>query len=235
MKFYIIGDSFAAPPTEDLIPKDKNLKDCYWVEILKNYFNESKFYINSAPSRDVQTIIDIWIKFIPKLSVDDFVILMLPYLSRTRLPIKNPTYHFDENQNIIHVERFVGTHSYTPKMYNIEFWDENISPEEINQLLIPQEIINQSDSSYYNLFEIIDSLINISKSKTLIFSWDDMRIKSKNIIDKKEIIENIGYWETFVDLYEKSDGKDGFKNDSHWSYDYHVQFGKYVLNKILNF
>lgn len=82
MKYWIIGDSFAST----------NEKTS-WVEISLKHFKDDDYYVSSMGSRDIQTIFDIFLQNLHKIKPDDFVILILPTLTRFRLPLETP--HLD--------------------------------------------------------------------------------------------------------------------------------------------
>jgi hypothetical protein len=82
-KLWIIGDSFTMIDTERY---GKNS----WPSILSNAFNGKEWYVSSMSSRDIETVFDIFLENLYKINSDDFVILMLPTLTRFRLPLANP-------------------------------------------------------------------------------------------------------------------------------------------------
>ena len=97
--------------------------------------------------------------------------------------------------------------------------------------MIPQEIINSSDAAFHNWFEILSSLKMLDKGKVLIFCWDELKFDQELILDKKIITKEIGYWESFDDRAKSTNGKEGMFGNLHWSFEYNVDFGKYVLSK----
>ena len=48
--------------------------------------DEFETIIDAQPSRDANTILENWIKVIPHLKEDDFLVICFPTLTRTRLP-----------------------------------------------------------------------------------------------------------------------------------------------------
>ena len=82
--------------------------------------------------------------------------------------------------------------------------------------------------------EVIESLIELTKCRTYVFSWDNMDIKSQKIEDKNVLKGNIGFWETHQDVFSSTDGRHGLKGDFHWSYKMNLHFGRYLLNKFFN-
>ena len=111
-KIVIIGDSFCRPYMKS--KTRLNEKVCFWVDELKsNLNNEFEIILDAQPSRDAKTILENWIKILPQLSENDFVIICFPSLNRTRLPFHKNSYEYlkssDEKINIIN--RFYGTAS----------------------------------------------------------------------------------------------------------------------------
>jgi hypothetical protein len=231
MKFNIIGDSFVMYPNPNDIPS--NYDDFYWIDILKRNFPNHTFFVDGIPSRNAQSMIDNWIKLLPVMSKDDYLIIGLPFFGRTRLPMKLGQGQYTEKNEFVYLDRFIGTYSYNPSHCDLEFWNKDYDRDYMTNLMVPQEIINSSDSSHYNFIEIIESLIKITPCKTYVYSWDDMKIKSDVIEDKSMIIKNLGYWETFEDVYRKTEGKEGMHGNFHWSFPFNKSFGNYVLSKFI--
>ena len=225
---YIIGDSFTLPSS--YVPGYIE-SECYWVEVLKNKTNLN-INVDGHPSRDSQTIIDHWIKLIPFLKQEDYLIICFPVFSRTRLPLHESIWYtkYPKEYNII--QKFIGTHSYN-KNSKIDIWDNNYSYEDIMEKSQFQEIINQTKSSQLNYIEIIESLNKLTSCKTFIFSWNEMEYRSDIILDKNDLINKIGYWETLNDVWFKSDGQFGKEGDQHWSFDYNKKFAEFILKYFL--
>ena len=85
-KLIVIGDSFVVPITYS---KNYNIKTDYWVKVLTQFdmFKEKELYVDGRGGRDIQTIIDNWIKVLPILNEDDFLIIAIPFFKRTRIPV----------------------------------------------------------------------------------------------------------------------------------------------------
>ena len=79
-KLWIIGDSFTG----------RRHDDKSWTDILYKSFIGNDMYVSSQSSRDIQTVIDIFLKNLHKIKPNDCVILMLPTTGRFRLPLQNP-------------------------------------------------------------------------------------------------------------------------------------------------
>ena len=65
----------------------------FWGEEspIRDFWNNEGFtpYFLGSPSRDTQSILDIWTKHIPHLTPDDLLVVFLPVFNRTRLPLKD--------------------------------------------------------------------------------------------------------------------------------------------------
>ena len=228
-KIFIIGDSFCT----DRQNENNNL--IFWVNELKKNLSTFEIICDGDPSRDVQTIIDNWIKIIPLMNDSDYTIICLPYFRRTRLPLSEKNYRvFENNDKTFYTNRFVGTASYNNEKDNLEIWENNFNWKTFEKLLETQEMINSTNASIKNYIEIIESLIKISKGRKYIFSWDNMDIKSEFIDDKNMIKNKIGMWETYGDVYIKTNGLYGFDNDFHWSDEMNLKFSKFIIKTINN-
>lgn len=234
-KVLAIGDSFCQPFYQYEPEKDGDEK-CFWVDYLKENLTEYEVICDGWASRDAQTIVDNWIKCIPNLYDDDFLIICLPYFRRTRLPYHEKHYDTFESSDfrIKYINRFVGTPSYHRERERLEFWDQNYNKQYFLETLQNQEIINTSKAFQLNFIEIVESLKKITKSRVYVFSWDVMDYKSDIIDDKSDLIKKIGMWETNYDVYNKTNGLKGFKGDCHWSHPMSKKFGEFIYEKINN-
>lgn len=232
-KIVAIGDSFCTPFYQ-YEPENDGDEKFFWVDYLTEKLPEYEVVCDGWPSRDVQTIIDNWIKCIPNLYEDDYLVICLPYYRRTRLPFHENHYTTFESKDfrIRHINRFVGTPSYHKELERLEFWDQNYNRQYFLETLSNQEIINSSKASQLNFLEIIDSLIKVTKCRTYVFSWDVMDYKSENVEDKIDITSKVNYWETNWDVYNKTNGVKGCKGDCHWSHPMNKKFGEYMYKKI---
>lgn len=227
-KLYIIGDSFVRP-----CDYSKGFVPFYddWCKLLQSYNPHLELSVDGRPSRDVQTIIDIWIKLLPYLKNTDYLIICVPAFLRTRLPIKESFWE-PSDFNLDIVNRFVGTSGYTSYMDNIL---DNIdgSIESIRKLDY-QSQINASKSSVMNQLEVMESLINVSISKTYVFSWDVVDYKFDWMLDKNVIEAGIGLpYETLNDVWHNTNGEKGMFGDGHWSGEYNRLFSNW-MNSIIN-
>ena len=227
-KLYIIGDSFVRP-----CDYSKGFVPFYddWCKLLQSYNPHLKLLVDGAPSRDVQTIIDIWIKILPHLNNGDYLIICLPPFLRTRLPIMESHWETSKLNDTI-VNRFVGTSGYTSYEENL-LDDIDCSIESIRKLDY-QSQINSSKSSVLNQLEIMESLIKVSNSKTIVFSWDVVDYKFDWMIDKNTIENGIGLpFESLNDVWSNTNGEMGMFGDGHWSGHYNRLFAVW-LNGIIN-
>jgi hypothetical protein len=226
-KLIVIGDSFVTPLTYS---KNYNINTDYWVNVLIQYemFKEKELYVDGRGGRDIQTIIDNWIKVLPILNEEDFLIVAIPFFKRTRIPVNK----YDISLNKIGiVNRFIGTSSWMKHESLPEFMDCELTVDNLIKKMETQELINSSVQSEENYIEIISSLKKITKSNIYIFSWADINYDNDAIEDKKILESKIGKFETLTDLWIKTNGKFGVEKDSHWSYDYNVKFAKYLNEK----
>tara|TARA_R110000868_G_scaffold4012_26_gene24561 strand:+ start:1759 stop:2466 length:708 start_codon:yes stop_codon:yes gene_type:complete len=223
-KIFIVGDSFCVPSSER--------KD-FWVDVLKNRLVDYDVVLNGDPGRDIQTIIEYWIRIIKYIKEDDFLIICLPYFKRTRLPLINREYRKSGIDGNILSTRFVGTSSYHEDYQSLEIWGKDYGWNYHQEKLSHQELINVSIANQLTTLEVIESLIELTKCKVYIFSWDNMDIRSDFIEDRGVIENNIGEWETQQDVYRKRNGMDGQASDFHWSNRMNVLFGEYVINKFM--
>lgn len=228
-RIFTIGDSFCVSHWIKP-PDDEN--EYFWVSELEKKLLDFKIINNGHPSRDVQTIIDIWIKTLKYVKQDDVIIVCLPFFKRTRLPLHQVNYIHNVNENYEMITRFIGTYSYNNNRETLEFWGKEKSSQFFQDKLSYQEIINSSKSNQLNTIDIIESLIEFSKIKTYVFTWDIMDFKSKYIEDKNDITDKIGFWETHYDVYKNTDGKFGMVGDFHWSHKMNKAFSEYVYNKL---
>lgn len=227
-KLFVIGDSFCRDTfyVEPRINEDKT----FWVDGLKEMLGNVDVFCDGEPSRDLQTIIDNWIKIIKHVKETDYLVICVPYFRRTRLPLSKNCHKKIELNEINYVNRFMGTHSYSNE--NLEFWGKDYNFNYFNNTLSTQEIINASNSSQENFIEIINSLYHLTCGKKYVFSWDKMDIKSDIIEDKETITKNIGVWETHKDVFYETDGYFGLETDVHWSFKMNDLFSEYVYKKL---
>lgn len=227
-KLFVIGDSFCRSSSNIKPTIDEN--KCFWAEDLSNRLN-TKLICDGEPSRDVQTILDNWIKIISLVKPEDYIVICIPFFKRTRLPLAEKDYQFFERDEIKYVNRFVGTPSYDNTTIEIETFGKQYNWKKFEQDLKTQEMINGSTANQLNSIEVIESLYHLTNGKKFIFSWDIMDYKSYIIEDKEVLTTNIGIWETHRDVYYNTNGKSGKENDVHWSHKMNRLFSNYLYKK----
>ena len=193
-KILFIGDSFVDNFIYGYGPDDLNLSN----STVGHFWNEngcSPFFLG-ASSRDTQTILDTWIKYIPSLNSDDLLVIFLPWFGRVRLP--NKEYKITYPNSIIPPfhEYFTGNRSYNKKNHFLEIWGNEYNYEYFWNKLEIQELINDSKASILNYTEIVDSLCKLTPCKKIVHCWDYKKFDSDNIIYREEMTELIGKWET---------------------------------------
>lgn len=225
---FVIGDSFCRDSF--YVKPTLNQNKCFWAYELSNKLN-TNLICDGEPSRDVQTIIDNWIKIISSIGTEDYLVICIPFFKRTRLPLSEKDYQLFERGDIKYVNRFVGTPSYNNTNTEIETFGKQYSWKKFEEDLKVQEIINGSMANQLNLIEVIESLYHLTNGKKYVFSWDNMDYKSYIIEDKDILTTNIGEWETHRDVFYQSNGKHGLENDIHWSYRMNGLFSEYLYKK----
>jgi hypothetical protein len=225
---FVIGDSFCRDTFYvEAIP---NQNKVFWANELSNKLG-TNLICDGEPSRDVQTIIDNWIKILSEIKNEDYLVICIPFFKRTRLPLSEKNYQTFEKCDVKYVNRFVGTPSYDNTNTEIETFGKQYDWRRFEDDLKIQEIINGSKASQLNFIEIIESLYHLTNGKKFVFSWDNMDFKSYIIEDKDILTKNIGIWETHRDVYYESNGKYGSENDIHWSYKMNILFSEYLYKK----
>lgn len=246
-KLWIIGDSFTG-----CSPDGKSA----WTEIVTKKFKGKNHHVSSKGSRDVQTIIDIFLRNLKDIKTEDFVILFLPTTVRYRLPRIEPIIDVEMNDTLTTFEQ---------KKYHLEFFSHlKFSDGDKSVLEYPLGLIdeikhwNQSTPSYLksgeinftyadvlsiiagsdamknNLNEILFSFKNYFPFNMAFFSWTD-EYDENTVIGKKELTNEIGFWHTLRDLYEETNGEQGSRGDSHFSPKMHNAFADYVISKFPQF
>lgn len=226
-KIYVLGDSFCfGGYTVDGI-------EHFWVKNLIDYFKDTHELINiSFPSRDVQSILDNWLKLINVFTPDDILIICIPFFVRVRVPLVSKNWMVSEIDSKEIVNRFVTHHSW--------YFNEN------EQIYINDELIDKKDLDvhvnffermYYNnpavelnYNELITSLYDLTKCRKYLFSWDDMNTKIPHI-EYKSDLDNLLGWSTLHDLFIKTNGKDGKEGDFHWDSEFHEKMANYLIEK----
>ena len=234
-RLFVIGDSFTLHCRYTKGWDDSK----FWIEILRNHFKLSndKVFVEGMANRDVQTVIDNWIKFIPQLTKEDVIIICLPYFKRTRVPLDESNWYTPHYKSVPTgtkiINRFVGPQLINEHM-KLDFWGNELSQKEIMNMMMNYEIMNSSKSAQLNQIEVIESLIKLTPCKSFVFTWSDMQYKSQFIEDKPLLVEKIGFWQTLQDEWYETDGEIGHPSDHHWGSKFNISFGDYLFGKLKN-
>jgi hypothetical protein len=233
-KLWIIGDSFSG--------SGDGVNFLSWTQILCKKFKGKKYYVSSKGSRDFQTIFDIFLRNLKNISPEDFVILVIPTLKRTRLPLKTPVKDIEEsNDNLFHMDYFIGSHGYDLDNPDKELEEpftglphDFFQQKQIGLTDNLQTIINASKANVSNTLEILDSIKSYVPFEIFLWSWTD-ELVSPIVKNKSKIEEEIGYWHTLWDDWNESNGLIGKNGDSHFSSKMHKAFADYLIVKFPQF
>jgi len=236
-KLWIIGDSFTGCSSDG---------KSAWVEIIAEKF-KGNYYVSSKGSRDYQTVVDIFLRNLKNIKKDDLVILTIPTLERTRLPLKTPDTDveysnefttYNTKKNIINY--FIGPHNYQNiKEKQLEEPLTNLVDDFFNNKSFGLTdklwtIVNTSNANIKNVSEILDSIKSFVPFQLYIWSWAD-ELNAEFIENRKIITEKIGFWESDHILWQKTNGEFGKKDDFHFSPKMHKAFADYVIVKFPQF
>lgn len=234
-RIFIIGDSFC-----DFHPHHRNDFDnekyphIKWNQWLTWEYPNIEIINDAFGSRDLQTIIDNWIKLLPQLKSDDFLILCIPSYFRQRVPLSVSDWQKKDWSGGTITNRFITHHSwYTTESEKIYLGEEIIEKDNLTHYISFFEALMASKSVSNNYVELIDSLHNITPCKKYLFSWDNLNPSSKHIDTKSILKEKMGMWTTLDMLYTQTDGKYGNKNDFHWDYRTEKRFFE-IIKDIIN-
>lgn len=245
-KLWIIGDSFTMIDTG-------RYGNNSWPEICSKTFKGGNYYVSSMASRDIETIFDIFLENLHKINSDDFVILMLPTLTRFRLPLANPyvnSTYYSDSRNDYPLNYMIGATNYSAhatnlskedteehkKSYMLEWPLSEIDPmtfqpnEDVRypNLANIMQMINSSKAFANNWNSKLKSIQSYVPFKLLYYSWTD-EYHSDCVVGKSEIISNLGFWESLDDAWKETSGKQGVKDDFHWSPKMHESFANYII------
>jgi hypothetical protein len=229
-KIYILGDSFC---THITYYNNRGEHKFYWV---KGFWNEFKkthdLVVDAMPSRDIQTIIDNWIKLLKHIKKDDILIICVPFFLRIRVPLHKKDYIIDTYDDFKIVNRFVTHHSwYETENEKIYVGDEIIEKEDLDKhICFIERIFYESHAVEQNYNEVIKSLYDLTDCNKYFFSWDTMKNRISEIEYKDDLDKKLG-WGTMSELYDKTNGMDGKKGDFHWDYDFQRKFSSYLIDK----
>jgi hypothetical protein len=230
-KLIILGDSFCA---ENAMSADINeLQNYFWVNDLKKKFETThELILDSKPSRDIQTIIDNWIKLIKYINKDDILIIGVPFFLRIRVPLANKDFEIKNYDEFSIINRFVTHHSwYKTDSQKLYIGGEVIEKKDLDSHVKFLEALyfnNEGVEQNYN--EVMKSLYDLTNCRKYFFSWDNMKNRLEEIEYKDDLTKKLG-WSTQHDLWVDSNGKFGRKDDLHWDYRFQKKFANYIIEK----
>jgi hypothetical protein len=227
-KLYLFGDSFCHHPSHKNISETGNF--VLWSELLFTGLN-SKYLIQdySEGSRDIQTILDCWIKILPEITKNDIVIVCLPSAVRYRLPRSEKNYKQEFNLTIRHI----GQHAdWDTKSNDLEIYSTNFTRDEIKNKLEDNVLINSSKANVLNNKELVEALTKLTPCRLYMFSWTRFKSGYKPyLLEDKTDLEKVIKWDTQHQQYERTNGKFGLLGDFHWSDITQIEFANYLINK----
>lgn len=230
-KLIVLGDSFCHEIGPPYVTKEES--EYFWVKNLHSAFNDThELVLNSLPSRDVQTIIDNWIKLLKYIKEDDILVIGIPFFIRIRVPLHPKDYIIESYNEFDIINRFVTHHSwYTTESEKIYLGDDIIEKEELDtHINFLETLFLESESVEKNYNEVIQSLYHLTNCKKYLFCWDDMKNTIPEIEYKSDLDKKLG-WSTLADLYTETNGKMGRYGDFHWDYKFQEKFVNYLLEK----
>ena len=230
-KIFVLGDSFSHMGAPS--PLGRDTPNVFWADVLYESLKDTHdLIVDSFPSRDVQTIIDNWIKLIPLLKNDDILIIGIPFFTRFRVPLPKEDYMSVNWDSETLVTRFVTHHSwYTTDSQVIYLNGNPIPKKELDEKIkFFEQLFFNNESVEKNHNEVIESLYKLTPCNKYLFSWDNMEHKTDIIEYQKDIENKIG-WSTMHDLYTEIQGYPGALNDFHWDYRFEKIFGNYMIEK----
>jgi hypothetical protein len=244
-KLWVFGDSFTG-----MCHGENGVES--WMWLLYKSFVGNNLHISSKGSRDVQNVIDIFLRNLKDIKNDDLVILMLPTISRFRLPLKYPSIDVEMSniartatEKMKHLDYFIGNGFYSSTITSgvqenneleepLNLVDYNnfghVPPNEVPNTTSIVCMINSSNANKKNTNDILRSFLAYFPFKLIIYSWTNEL--DNTLVNTKEVIENrIGFWHTLSDEYNESNGEIGRKDDHHWSKKMDKAFSEYIINE----
>ena len=236
-RIFIIGDSFCDGVLHD---KSDNLhyKDMHWVNYVDYHYEDTEVINDAFGSRDLQSMIDYWIKLFPILTKNDRVIIGFSDAQRQRIPIED-----EKDYRKLEWSGGVCKNMFLTRQWWSAYQDFKTtsasdihSENDMDKMLDFLEVMNQSKTTSQNYKEVIESLYKVAPCKTYLFTWQDYHQynlpKAYCVEDKADLIGKLGGWTTMHQLAEETDGEEGLENDQHWDYRTMESFGNYVIDKI---
>lgn len=227
-KLYILGDSFC-----DGGDTFEDTQYCWYYFLEESLKETHELVLDSFGSRDTQTMIDNWIKFIPRMTKDDIIIICFPTLIRIRLPLHEKDYMFNEiDDNFKITNRFITHHAWYLNDNEFIYVNDTKIPYDIlnERTVFFEGLMHENSAVEKNFNEVVESLYKITPAQKYLFSWDIMKHKSSVIEYKDDITNKIG-WSTRAELYDETNGEWGGKEDFHWDYRFEQKFGNYMIEK----
>ena len=241
-KIWIIGDSFT------MIDTGRYGKNS-WPELCINNFKGDNCYLTSVASRDIQTIFDIFLENLYRIKQDDFVILMLPTLTRFRLPLANSFVNVSKsniNHEFYNTNSMIGGVQYAAQMkepnmpdkerFRLEWPLSEIDPMTFQPSENPKtpnlanimQMINASKAFVDNWNSILKSIQSYVPFKLVYYSWEN-ELDSSIVNTKDKITDELGIWETFQDVWNNTNGESGDKGDGHWTELMNIKFAEHII------
>lgn len=236
-KLIILGDSFCTGfiihRTMDTDIND--LQNYFWVNDLQKHFeNTHELILDSYPSRDIQTIIDNWIKLIKYIDKEDILIIGIPFFYRIRVPLADKDFQIKEYDidNFSITNRFITHHSwYQNDSEKLYIGNHIVEKKELDShILFLEQLYFNNEGVEKNYNEVIKSLYDLTNCRKYIFSWDNMKNRLDDVEYKDDLTKKLG-WSTLDDLYNDTNGKLGREGDFHWDYRFQKKFANYLIQK----
>ena len=150
-KLWIFGDSFATIRNGEMS----------WQILLKNKFVGSDMIVSARGGRDIQTIIDIFLKSLHLIDDNDLVIMILPTTTRVRYPLKESLLNLELSNDLKNdtIKQFVsdGFTAYHPNsVYHKDIKSKLIFPLDVIDDTMIEDITENlgNRERYYNITEI---------------------------------------------------------------------------------
>jgi hypothetical protein len=236
-RIFIIGDSFCDGVMHS-IDRKPPYKQMHWVNYVDYHYKDTEVINDAFGSRDLQSMIDYWIKLFPILTENDRVIIGFSDAQRQRIPIedekdyKKLEWSGGVCKNMFLTRQWWSAYEDFKTTSASDIYSENDMDKMLNFL----EVMNQSKTTSQNYKEVIESLYKVAPCKTYLFSWQDYHQynlpKAYCVEDRADLTGILGDWTTMHQLAEETNGEEGLEHDQHWDYRTMESFGKYVIDKI---
>jgi hypothetical protein len=236
-RIFIIGDSFCDGVMHS-IEKKPPYKQMHWVNYVDYHYKDTEVINDAFGSRDLQSMIDYWIKLFPILTENDRVIIGFSDAQRQRIPIED-----EKDYRKLEWSGGVCKNMFLTRQWWSAYQDfkttsasNAFSENDMDKMLDFLEVMNQSKTTSQNYKEVIESLYKVAPCKTYLFSWQDYHEynlpKAYCVEDRADLTGKLGGWTTMHQLAEETDGEEGLEHDQHWDYRTMESFGNYVINEI---